>query len=538
MTVASAVHPIAVTTADGVAFWMDVSGGSIALNECPTTNCSSPASVNNGTFSITPTNLDAPSPILLTDGAWLAWIAADPVATDNSTEPQVAACPIGNCTEATKTYAVSPAEATELAASSADGGAQQLFYRDGQGGLYSCSFDGCSAGNRTHIGTTDVNEYAIAADETHIYFNDLPFNAPESVLSCPRTGCTGPQSVLFAGSAEFLTLNTTYVVALSLAGDILACKKSGCASVATHLASGQLKVTSAVADDTAVYYTLGGTPGYADGKVMKCSISSNACTPQALVTGLASPTSLTLSDGVLYWANGGVPVGAADSGVPDGARPDRSRSSRSERLRSPMTPRSRGAALGAALGLGAALSPGVADAQQTQPEGHAVTIDVRAESAVITRSSAGAGFLERLGIGFALGGKTAFIGGAYVGTIVGPDTPSFVLISPYVGVRLLIEPRYALDVTASYQQFIALDDSLEPTTGGFVSRESYGYGATVGAAFSLRLSEVFWASLFVDLGAASFDRDTIYVSPPSIAPGYQGELFAFGGLALDLRLPL
>lgn len=180
-----------------------------------------------------------------------------------------------------------------------------------------------------------------------------------------------------------------------------------------------------------------------------------------------------------------------------------------------MTPRSRGAALGAALGLGAALSPGVADAQQTQPEGHAVTIDVRAESAVITRSSAGAGFLERLGIGFALGGKTAFIGGAYVGTIVGPDTPSFVLISPYVGVRLLIEPRYALDVTASYQQFIALDDSLEPTTGGFVSRESYGYGATVGAAFSLRLSEVFWASLFVDLGAASFDRDTIYVSPPA-----------------------
>jgi hypothetical protein len=165
-----------------------------------------------------------------------------------------------------------------------------------------------------------------------------------------------------------------------------------------------------------------------------------------------------------------------------------------------------------------------------------VTLDVRAESDVLARSSAAAGFLERLGIGFALGGKTAFIGGATVGAILGSDT--FVLVSPYVGARLLFEPRYALDLSVSYQQFIALDDKLEPTAGGFISRESFGYGATAGAAFSVRLSEAFWASASVELGGAAFDHDVLHVSPPSIAPGYEGQFLASGGLALAVRLPL
>jgi hypothetical protein len=165
-------------------------------------------------------------------------------------------------------------------------------------------------------------------------------------------------------------------------------------------------------------------------------------------------------------------------------------------------------------------------------------LDARVESDVLARSAAGAGYLERLGVGFALGGKTAFVAGASGGAILGPDTASFVLISPYVGARLLFEPRYALDLTVSYQQFIALDDKLEPTAGGFISRESFGYGATAGAAFSVRLGGAFWACVSVDLGAAAFDHDVLYVSPPSITPGYEGEFLAFGGLALAMRLPL
>ena len=172
-----------------------------------------------------------------------------------------------------------------------------------------------------------------------------------------------------------------------------------------------------------------------------------------------------------------------------------------------------------------------------EPEDRRATLDFRLESDVVGRSSAGVGFLERVAVGFALGGKTALIGGASAGAIFG-DTTSFVDVSPYVGARLFISSAYALDLTASYHQLIGLDDHLEPMPGGYRSHESCGYGGTAGAAFSVLLGARISVRVSADVGAAAFDHDELYASPPKIVPGYRGGVFAFGGLGLVYHLPL
>lgn len=299
VTVATVDHPIAVAADDPAVFWLSVdrtAPANTTLVQCTTVDCTSPATLNQD-FAITVANYLSPSPILLTNGTSLQWIAKSNDALNPS--PYVFYCPIVNCNHTTTGVAENPDEAAELALS----GTNKLFYRNDTGYVYSCPFGNCTDVTQGKVSApSDQGPFAIAADATQFYYD----NGDGYVFACPVAGCSGNPPALFAaGSVRFLAVNSKTVFAVS-GSNIVSCDTGGCVGTPTTLTTNQPNVTALVADDAAVYFALGGTTGNADGEVLACSLPKCAGGPHPLATGLAAPNSLSLSKGVLYWSNGGV----------------------------------------------------------------------------------------------------------------------------------------------------------------------------------------------------------------------------------------
>jgi hypothetical protein len=124
--------------------------------------------------------------------------------------PQLGSCAAAGCDGMPTAFTPMPAQGVESNADS-------LFVARNNGGVISCSLDGCT--DPKNLTSTDVSSLSLAIDATHVYFTTYDFLKTDSMIKpglfrCPLAGCDAdpPEALKKGDVAPFdVAVNDTRV---------------------------------------------------------------------------------------------------------------------------------------------------------------------------------------------------------------------------------------------------------------------------------------------------------------------------------------
>ena len=282
--------PVAVAVAAQSVFWLRDG----AVERCEAKDCAAPKLVTDDPK--VPAG-NASGTIMVTDGAYVAWIASNFGGT-----PNVYACGVGGCGGGASPKAATGLNdlPTQLAISGSNVYATQATGTVHGGPLATLVLTGI-AGTGNDIPT------GLAVDGTNLFIAGALGASDRGTSRTPLAG--GTAAPLFTDpDGTRLALAGTDLVATSTAG-IVKCATAGCGGAPTTLAAADLATSAIAADAKFAVWAVPGSTTVADGMIRVCAMPACTGGPRTIASGQAQPVSVTVSDGFVYWANKGITGG-------------------------------------------------------------------------------------------------------------------------------------------------------------------------------------------------------------------------------------
>ncbi len=278
--------PVAVAVTAQSVFWLRDG----AVERCEAKDCAGPKLITDDP------KVPAGNPsgtIMVTDGAFVAWIAGNFGGTLN-----VYACGVAGCNGASPKAANGLNDSpTQLAISGSN-----VYVTQASGTVHGGPI--ATLVVPSIPGTANDVPTGLAADATNLYIAGALSGSDRGTGRVPVAG--GALSPLFSDpDGNRLALAGTDLVATSAAG-VVKCAVAGCGGAPTPLAAADIDTSAIAADAKFAVWAMPGSATVADGTIRVCAMPTCAGGARTIASGQAQPVSVTVSDGFVYWANKGI----------------------------------------------------------------------------------------------------------------------------------------------------------------------------------------------------------------------------------------